>query len=195
MATRSAYNIVGRALSSYRACGYPPTQRIFKQSIPSQVRPSPASPVISSIRWHSAPATRSKVYDFAEVRHNTSSTNPRFVLTLKQIKSISESPSTDQVIIDVREPAEYEGGFIPNAINIPVSSQPDAMFLPEDEFEDRFGFSKPDPKQELVFYCKAGVRSSAAAQLAQQQGYEHVSEYRGSWLDWQKNGGKISHES
>lgn len=68
------------------------------------------------------------------------------------------------------------------------------MFLPEDEFEDRFGFSKPDKDKELVFYCKAGVRSSAAAQLAQQHGYEKVSEYRGSWLDWRKNGGKVSHD-
>lgn len=93
---------------------------------------------------------------------------------------------------DVREPSEYETGFIPGAINIPVKSQPDAMFLPEDEFEDRFGFSKPEKDQELVFYCKAGVRSSAAAQLAKQYGYENISEYKGSWLDWEKNGGQAS---
>lgn len=92
---------------------------------------------------------------------------------------------------DVREPAEYEAGYIPNAINIPVASAPDALFMPADEFEDKFGFAKPKADQELVFYCKAGVRSSAAAQLAQQVGYQNVSEYRGSWLDWQKNGGNI----
>lgn len=91
---------------------------------------------------------------------------------------------------DVREPAEYEAGYIPGAINIPVKSQPDAMFLPEEEFEDRFGFPKPETDKEMVFYCKAGVRSSAAAQLAQQQGYKNVAEYRGSWMDWQKQGGR-----
>lgn len=64
------------------------------------------------------------------------------------------------------------------------------MFLPADEFEDRFGFSKPDADKEVVFYCKAGVRSSAAAQLAQQIGYKNVAEYRGSWMDWTKQGGK-----
>ena len=46
--------------------------------------------------------------------------------------------------------------------------------------------------KELVFYCKAGVRSSAAAQLAKQYGYENVAEYRGSWMDWEKNGGQSS---
>lgn len=64
------------------------------------------------------------------------------------------------------------------------------MFLPADEFEDRFGFEKPSAHKELVFYCKSGVRSSAAAQLAQQIGYQNVAEYRGSWLDWEKNGGE-----
>lgn len=40
-------------------------------------------------------------------------------------------------------------------------------------------------------YCKAGVRSRAAAGLARQAGWEKVSEYQGSWLDWAGNGGKI----
>lgn len=99
------------------------------------------------------------------------------------------------VLLDVREPAEFEAGSIPNSINIPVSSQPDALMLPAEEFEDRFGFEKPETNKEVVFYCKAGVRSSAAARLASQSGYGKVGEYRGSWLDWNKNGGKISHTS
>ena len=70
-----------------------------------------------------------------------------------------------------------------------MKTSPDAMFLPEEEFEDRFGFEKPSMDKEVVFYCKSGVRSSAAAQLAQQQGYNNVSEYRGSLLDWEKHGG------
>ncbi|KAF2089682.1 Rhodanese-like protein, partial [Saccharata proteae CBS 121410] len=122
----------------------------------------------------SSSGSNSKVYDFDGV------------------KEIIESPTSERILIDVREPHEYNAGFIPTAINIPVSSQPDAIFLPPDEFEDRFGFIKPPPNKELIFYCKAGVRSSAAAQLAQQHGYEKVGEYRGSWLDWQKKGGEES---
>lgn len=53
-----------------------------------------------------------------------------------------------------------------------------------DEFENRFGFAKPEEDKELVFYCRSGVRSSGAAQLALQNGYRKVGEYRGSWLDW-----------
>ena len=61
--------------------------------------------------------------------------------------------------------------------------------LSEEDFADRFGFAKPPREQHIVFFCKAGVRSSAAAQLAKQAGYDNVGEYRGSWLDWERNGG------
>ncbi|KAF2213306.1 hypothetical protein CERZMDRAFT_4032, partial [Cercospora zeae-maydis SCOH1-5] len=125
-------------------------------------------------RWHSAAASNAKVYDFSHM------------------KKLSESPSGETILVDVREPSEYQAGYIPGAINLPIKSQPDALFLPEEEFEDRFGFEKPPMDKEVVFYCKAGVRSSAAAQLAQQQGYQNIAEYRGSWLDWEKNGGPAS---
>jgi rhodanese-related sulfurtransferase len=72
-----------------------------------------------------------------------------------------------------------------------VQSAPDALYLSEEEFEDRFGFEKPGKETEVVFYCKAGVRSRAAAQLALRNGYEKVGEYGGSWLDWVQRGGKV----
>lgn len=72
-----------------------------------------------------------------------------------------------------------------------MSSQPDAWFISEDEFEDRFGFDRPSQDVEIVMYCKAGVRSRAAAGLARQGGWENVGEYQGSWLDWAGSGGKI----
>ncbi|KAF2639562.1 Rhodanese-like protein [Massarina eburnea CBS 473.64] len=114
---------------------------------------------------------KSKVYEFADVL------------------AILETPSRSTLLVDVREPAEYNTNTIPMSINIPVASQPDALLISEEEFMDRFGWEKPPKGKEIVFFCKAGVRSSAAAQLAKQAGYENVGEYRGSWLDWEKRGG------
>ncbi|KAF2245548.1 Rhodanese-like protein [Trematosphaeria pertusa] len=123
-------------------------------------------------RWNSFPSDKkSKVYQFEDVL------------------AILENPSDSTVLIDVREPDEFNANAIPTAINVPITSQPDSLLLPAEEFEDRFGFQKPPVNKQIVFYCKAGVRSSAAAQLAKQAGYENVGEYRGSWLDWEKNGG------
>jgi rhodanese-related sulfurtransferase len=103
-----------------------------------------------------------------------------------QASSPNNTPSAD-----TREPGELAlTGKIPGALNIPVSSSPDAFFLSADAFEDKFGFARPDKDKEVVFYCKAGVRSRAAAQLARQAGWEHVAEYGGSWLDWEVRGGE-----
>ncbi|CCX05842.1 Rhodanese-like domain-containing protein [Pyronema domesticum] len=99
--------------------------------------------------------------------------------------SLQSLPSSS-ILIDVREPSEFQAGAIPGALNLPITSAPEALCLPEDEFVDRFGFAKPPKDAEVVFYCKAGVRSAAAAQLALQMGYEKVAEYPGSWVDWVK---------
>ncbi|EED16721.1 Rhodanese domain protein [Talaromyces stipitatus ATCC 10500] len=122
---------------------------------------------------------------------------------------LSLSPSSTPsniILIDVREPAELAAtGIIPGAVSVPLASQPDAYFLPPEEFETRFGYTKPGfeqssspetagkEKKEIIFYCKAGVRAQAAAQLAVQAGYDPdtLGVYRGSWLDWTNKGGKV----
>jgi len=58
-------------------------------------------------------------------------------------------------------------------------------------FEDKFGFAQPDKEIEVIFYCKSGVRSRAAAELARRAGWERVGEYPGSWLDWEGKGGSV----
>lgn len=93
---------------------------------------------------------------------------------------------------DAREPEELRStGRIPTAINIPITTQPDSFHITDDEFADRFGFPRPARDVELVFYCKAGVRSRAAAQLARDAGWAKIGEYSGSWLDWDKLGGEV----
>ena len=44
----------------------------------------------------------------------------------------------------------------------------------------------------MIFYCKSGVRSKAAARLAVQGGFGgKIGEYPGSWKDWEGRGGKV----
>ena len=92
----------------------------------------------------------------------------------------------------MREPRELaDTGCIPSALNIPLQTSPDAFFLPEEEFEDKFGFERPSKDQEVVFYCKAGVRSRAAAGLAREAGWKRTAEFRGSMDEWMGKGGEI----
>ncbi|KAI1339504.1 rhodanese domain-containing protein [Xylariaceae sp. FL0016] len=129
------------------------------------------------VRWSSESATGSKIWTFQEI----------------DALSKSEPSSTPSaIIIDVREPSELAStGKIPGALHIPITSRPDAFHLPVDEFEDVFDFPRPEKDQELVFYCKAGVRSRAAAGIAREAGWKQVGEYPGSWVEWSGKGGKV----
>lgn len=124
------------------------------------------------MRFYSQEAEASKIYAFEDV------------------KALIEKPDPDRILIDTREPSELSNtGTIPGSLNIPITSQPDSFFITPEEFEERFGFDRPAKDQEVVFYCKAGVRSRAAAALARQAGWERIGEYKGSWMDWEKNRG------
>ncbi|KAI1330840.1 Rhodanese-like domain-containing protein [Xylariaceae sp. FL0255] len=128
----------------------------------------------SSMRWSTTSATGSKIWTFEE------------------IQTLSSSSPSGTTIIDVREPGELQQtGRIPGALNIPITTSPDAFHLSAEEFEDRFGFAQPEKEDEVVFYCKAGVRSRAAAGIAREAGWTNVGEFPGSWLEWSGKGGEV----
>jgi rhodanese-related sulfurtransferase len=118
---------------------------------------------------------------------------PSILYNFADIQEFTASPNPNRIIVDVREPSELlETGTIPNSKNLPVSTAPDAFFISPEEFEDKFGWERPGKDTEVVFFCKAGVRSKTAAKLAQQAAFGgKTGEYPGSWLDWVKSGGKV----
>lgn len=75
-------------------------------------------------------------------------------------------------IIDVREPDEVIQGMIPSAVNIPLSVLGAALHTPRDEFLEKFGFEKPRWEQEVIFYCRSGMRSTTASDVAKRNGYK-----------------------
>ncbi len=66
---------------------------------------------------------------------------------------MEEKNEADYLLVDVRQPAEYEAGHIPGA-----------LFLPLLELERKL-FSLPGDR-DWIFYCHSGGRSRAAAFLA-----------------------------
>ncbi|KAI5926210.1 Rhodanese-like domain-containing protein [Camillea tinctor] len=150
-------------------------------------RPRAATPTLTSapqlagMRWSSSTAS-----DDDEGTGNR-------VWTFEEITTLTSAPTpSSPVLIDVREPGELaQTGRIPGALHIPITSAPDSFHIPADDFEARYGFARPGQERELVFYCKAGVRSRAAATIAKEAGWGRVGEYRGSWVDWAGRGGKV----
>lgn len=135
-------------------------------TIPPHPRAAPQFPALALARAPPAlvvPRRNSSTFP------STSKSKP---YTYADVLALIDTPATPTtpLLIDVREPDEYHANSIPTALNIPITSQPDALMLSADEFEQRFGWQKPPPQREVVFFCKAGVRSSAAAQLAKMAG-------------------------
>ncbi|KAF8624783.1 hypothetical protein AX15_005673 [Amanita polypyramis BW_CC] len=106
------------------------------------------------------------------------------ILTYDELKPKTQSPTPNMYLIDVRERDEVIQGMIPSAVNLPLSVLGESLHLSQEDFKARHGFEKPKQDQEVIFYCRSGMRSSTASDVAKRNGYTNISNYKGSWLDW-----------
>jgi glyoxylase-like metal-dependent hydrolase (beta-lactamase superfamily II)/rhodanese-related sulfurtransferase len=91
-------------------------------------------------------------------------------LTPAQLTAVSAGPDAP-IVVDVRNPGEREGGFIPGSVHIPLAelSRREAE-LPAD--------------RPVVAYCAGGWRSSVAASLLRHTGHSDVSDLLGGFAAW-----------
>jgi len=81
------------------------------------------------------------------------------------------------VLVDVREPGEYQQGHIEGAVNIPRG-------VAELEVPQRVA----DVKTRIICYCAGGNRSALVADHLTQMGYEGVESMIGGFQGWSRSG-------
>ena len=81
------------------------------------------------------------------------------------------------VVLDVREPDEYEQGAVADAIHIPRGHL-------EAQIENRL----PDHDAEIIIYCAGGVRSAFAAKTLTELGYPNAVSMDGGFGQWKDEG-------
>ena len=81
------------------------------------------------------------------------------------------------VVLDVREPDEYEQGALADAIHIPRGHL-------EAQIENRL----PDHDAEIIIYCAGGVRSAFAAKTLTELGYPNAVSMDGGFGQWKDEG-------
>lgn len=81
----------------------------------------------------------------------------------------------DAVLVDVREPHEVRQGYIPGALNIPLS-----------QLKHRMGEIPQD--RGVYLYCRSGMRSRQAARILQKNKFRELFQLQGGILSWK---GKI----
>ncbi|MFM9138798.1 MAG: rhodanese-like domain-containing protein, partial [Actinomycetota bacterium] len=77
------------------------------------------------------------------------------------------------VVLDVREPDEYEQGALPNALHIPRG-----------HLEAQIETKIVDKSAPVVVYCAGGVRSAFAAKTLAELGYTDVVSMAGGFGKW-----------
>ena len=99
-----------------------------------------------------------------------------------EITEVDNATASDQIaagaiVLDVREPEEYDQGALPNAIHIPrghLESQVESRLIDKDA--------------PIVVYSAAGVRSAFAAKTLQELGYTDVVSLVGGFGKWKDEG-------
>jgi len=81
------------------------------------------------------------------------------------------------VVLDVREPDEYEQGAIPGAVHIPRGTL-------ESTVENRI----TDKSAPVIIHCASGVRSAFAAKTLSEMGYQDVVSVTGGFNKWKDEG-------
>src|SRR4030081_3900978 len=81
------------------------------------------------------------------------------------------------VVLDVREPDEYEQGALPGAIHIPRG-----------HLESQVETKLPDKAAPVVVYCAGGTRSAFSAETLRLLRYTDVVSMAGGFNKWKNEG-------
>ena len=92
-------------------------------------------------------------------------------LTPEVVKTIMDKDNTGSyILLDVRQPQEYNEGHIPGAMLIPLG-----------KLEARQ--NEIDRNKKVITYCRSGHRSLAAAITLCEHGFEQIYHIEGGILD------------
>ena len=85
--------------------------------------------------------------------------------------------SDDPLVLDVREPKEFTGGRLPNALHIPLS-----------QLKDRGAELAKFVTRPVIVYCDRGLRGGAATSALTKLGFTRVQSLRGGLRAWKDAG-------
>lgn len=94
-------------------------------------------------------------------------------LTQQQWSELLKSDE-NALILDVRTPEEFNGGKIPNSINIDIYKGQGFIYL-VDEL---------DKSKNFYVYCRSGARSGQACSVMNKMGISNAYNLLGGIMDW-----------
>ena len=96
---------------------------------------------------------------------------------IEPFEANEEIEGGDVVLIDTREPHEYQEAHLEGG-----------KLVPPGLLGDEIAAAAPDKSARTILYCRSGNRSYKAAEQMQALGYENVASMAGGILAWQEQG-------
>lgn len=84
---------------------------------------------------------------------------------------------SNALVLDVRDPAAYATGHVPDAKNVPFK-----------ELSNRTGDLAKNKARPVIAVCQAGVQSAKAAAQLRKAGFEQAFSLEGGFNGWQSAG-------
>jgi rhodanese-related sulfurtransferase len=99
-------------------------------------------------------------------------------LDVSAFAALSGAPST--IVLDVRTPAEFATGHLPNAKDLDIRSA---------DFDAQLGTL--DKQATYAVYCHSGNRSGQALDKMKAAGFTHVADLSGGVTAWSQDGKQL----
>jgi len=96
---------------------------------------------------------------------------------IEPFEAAAEIEGGDVVLVDTREPHEYQEAHLEGG-----------KLVPPGVLADEIAAAAPDKSARTILYCRSGNRSAIAAAQLQAMGYENVASMAGGILLWQEQG-------
>jgi molybdopterin/thiamine biosynthesis adenylyltransferase/rhodanese-related sulfurtransferase len=107
----------------------------------------------------------------------TESKQAAVIEEIAPFEAAEEIDGGDVVLVDTREPHEYDEAHLDGA-----------RLVPPGILEDEIGSVVPDRDRRVLLYCRTGNRSGKAAEQMAALGYGNVANVEGGILAWQEQG-------
>jgi rhodanese-related sulfurtransferase len=108
----------------------------------------------------------------------------RVKATIKEcsVTDARDCAGSDTLLIDIREPAEFERGHIPGAVLLPRGLLEFEVHGLVERHRKNSELAPED--QPIVLYCGTGGRSALAAETMARLGYRNVRSMSGGLVAW-----------
>ncbi len=113
---------------------------------------------------------------------------------LVPMQAVQEALESGAIIVDTREPWEFEEGHIPGAVQLDwqeVVDEETRGLLPEAELRELFESKGIVPEKRILLYCNTARRISHTYVTLRHLGYEDLAFYEGSLTEWEREGGEL----